>query len=101
MTRIALTTCFTAGLLLAAAQDRPAPDKLVFPSKTGDITFDHAAHAKRENGVCTSCHDKLWPQSTKILLKTGDGCRTCHTAGGKAFQMPGNCGRCHQGADQR
>jgi c(7)-type cytochrome triheme protein len=81
--------------LMVAADDAQPPGKLVFPSKAGDVTFDHAAHVKTEKGECASCHEKLWPRSTKDPIKSSEGCRTCHKAGGKSFEMHGNCARCH------
>ena len=78
----------------AAAEDKRPPEKLVFACKAGEVTFDHAAHLKREQGECTACHDKLWPQS-RIPLKGSTGCRTCHQAGGKSFETKSNCARCH------
>jgi c(7)-type cytochrome triheme protein len=78
-----------------AAQDKKPPFRLVFPSKAGDVTFNHAAHSKREKGDCTTCHDKLWPQSAKVPVKSSDGCSTCHHANGKSFDMKGNCIKCH------
>ncbi|MGA3095823.1 MAG: c(7)-type cytochrome triheme domain-containing protein [Bryobacteraceae bacterium] len=83
------------GGAMAAAQDQKPPEKLVFPNKGGDAIFTHAAHIDREKGECTACHDKLWPQSTKEPLQSSDGCRTCHRAGGRAFEMKGNCVTCH------
>jgi c(7)-type cytochrome triheme protein len=85
------------GLATMAAQDRKPPEKIVFPSKKGATTFLHAAHLQRENGECTSCHDKLWPQSTAEPLKSSAGCNTCHKADGKAFAASdqSNCERCH------
>ena len=79
-----------------AAQAGKAPGKLLFPSKAGDVTFDHGAHLKREKGVCTACHDKLWPQSAKEPLRSSAGCKDCHRAEGKSFDMKGNCAKCHQ-----
>ena len=84
-----------------AAEDNKPPGKLVFPSKAGDVPFEHPAHVKREQGSCTTCHDKLWPQSTKVPLKSSAGCRTCHQAGGKAFDMKDNCQRCHPGGGRK
>ncbi|MGE5647062.1 MAG: c(7)-type cytochrome triheme domain-containing protein [Acidobacteriota bacterium] len=72
------------------------PAKLVFPSNEGPVTFDHAAHAKRGKQGCKTCHDALWPRSTREPLKSSDGCKTCHKPGGQAFEMKGNCARCHQ-----
>lgn len=83
------------GGALTAAQDKTPPEKLVFQSKGGDAVFTHAAHIGREKGECAACHEKLWPQSTREPLKSSDGCRTCHHAGGRAFEMQGNCVRCH------
>jgi c(7)-type cytochrome triheme protein len=88
------------GGLMIAADDAQPPGKLVFPSKVGDITFDHAAHVKREKGECASCHEKLWPKSTKVPLKSSDGCKACHKAGGKSFETRDNCVRCHPTGSQ-
>ena len=77
------------------AEESKPPGKLVFPSKKGDVTFDHPAHLARVKDDCTICHEKLWPQSTKVPLSSSSGCVTCHTAGGKAFEMKGNCDKCH------
>lgn len=84
-----------AGGLMVAADDAQPPGKLVFPSKAGDVPFDHAAHVKLEKGECASCHEKLWPKSAKVPLKSSEGCRVCHRAGGKSFETRGNCVRCH------
>jgi c(7)-type cytochrome triheme protein len=78
-----------------AVQPDGPPAKLVFPSKQGDTPFDHRAHAQREKDDCAVCHDKLWPKSTAEPLKSSAACRTCHTAGGRAFEMQGNCKKCH------
>ncbi len=89
-----LGATLVCGATLAGGDKRP-PGKLMFSSKAGRVTFNHAAHLKREKGDCTPCHDKLWPQSAKAPLKSSDGCRTCHKAGGVSFEMPGNCNKCH------
>ena len=83
------------GSAMAAAQEKKPPEKLVFQSKRSDVVFTHAAHISREKGECATCHEKLWPQSTTQPLKSSDGCRTCHHAGGAAFEMKGNCAKCH------
>ncbi len=89
--------CF---LVLAAAVGLSAatpPKKIEFPSKRGVVAFDHAAHIKRENNACDTCHDKLWPQSTAKPLTSSSGCHTCHKEDGKAFSARAreNCDRCH------
>ena len=92
-----------AGFNLMMAQK--APEKLVFPSKMGNVTFDHTAHVKRANNNCAACHDKLFPQSeAPINYKPGihktaetakTSCGGCHNPGGAAFETKGNCGKCH------
>jgi len=99
-----------AGVLLltltAFGQEKKAPAELKFTAKNGDVTFNHAAHIKRENNDCKACHDKIFQQSAKAPLnfKTGmhkpaetakTSCGTCHYAGGKAFETKGNCAKCH------
>jgi len=90
-----------AGGATPAAQDQKPPEKLVFQSKGGEVTFTHAAHVRRENGACATCHAKLWPQSAAEPLTNSDGCRTCHRNDGKAFEMKGNCVKCHPGGGAR
>lgn len=86
------------GGTMVAAQDKQPPEKLVFQSKRGEVAFTHAAHIRRESGECGTCHEKLWPQSTAAPLKNSDGCKTCHRLDGKAFDMKGNCAKCHPGS---
>lgn len=92
--------------LSAVAQEKKAPIKLVLQAKTGNVTYGHAAHAKRAKNDCKVCHDKLWPQSATAPLnfkaamhKTPEAnktsCGACHHAGGTAFESKGNCAKCH------
>ena len=107
---IAVTAVLTlfGGLALVAEekQEKKAPSKLTFTAKTGNITYDHTAHAKREKNDCKVCHDKLWPQDAKAPLNFKAGmhkpaeakkssCASCHVTGGKAFETKGNCTKCH------
>jgi c(7)-type cytochrome triheme protein len=85
-------------LIAAATLVGAQPQKLVFQSKGGDAVFTHAAHIDRAKGECATCHPKLWPQSAKEPLKSSEGCRTCHKAGGPAFESKGNCSKCHPDA---
>jgi c(7)-type cytochrome triheme protein len=78
-----------------AAQDKKPPEKLAFRYKGGEAIFTHATHINREKGECATCHEKLWPESAKEPLTSSDGCKTCHHAGGRAFEMKGNCVQCH------
>ncbi|MGO9095653.1 MAG: c(7)-type cytochrome triheme domain-containing protein [Bryobacteraceae bacterium] len=93
-------------LLSVSAQEVKPPTKLVFQTKMGNVTYDHAAHLKRAKGDCKMCHDKLFQQSAKAPLNFKPGmhkpaeanktsCGACHTAGGMAFPTAGNCAKCH------
>lgn len=100
---------FLAALLVfgvvAVGQEKKAPDKLVFESKMGKVTYDHAKHLERAKGDCKVCHDKLFTQSrAPINFKAGMhkpaeakkiACAACHVAGGAAFETKGNCVKCH------
>ena len=103
---------FSVGLIFAftlgsIAQQKTPPPKVVFESKMGNVTFDHAKHVEREKNDCTVCHDKLFPQSkAPINFKLGmhkpaeakkTSCAACHVAGGRAYQasLPANCKKCH------
>lgn len=87
------------------AQDKKPPQTIVFDSKMGNVTFDHAKHVEREGKKCETCHTKLFPQSREpINFKAGmhkpaeakkTSCAGCHVAGGKAFESKGNCNKCH------
>lgn len=102
-----LVTLNFAGL----AQKKAAPGKLVFQTKMGNVTYDHAKHVVRAKNDCTVCHTKLWPQDAKAPLNFKAGmhkiaergktsCATCHVAGGTAFVTTGNCAKCHVKATQ-
>jgi c(7)-type cytochrome triheme protein len=101
-------------LTASLAQEKKAPSpptKLEFAAKTGKVTYDHAAHAKREKNDCKVCHPALWPQDAKAPLNFKVGamhkgaeakktsCAKCHVEGGTAFAAKGNCtGKCHNNA---
>ena len=89
------------GGAMVAAQGKKPSEKLVFQAKGGVVIFTHSTHINREKGQCAACHDKVWPQSVKEPLKSSDGCRTCHHLGGRAFEMKGNCVKCHPSSDAK
>ena len=101
---------FLAALLtfvtsIAPGFQEKGPDKVVFKSKMGDITFDHTKHSDREKKECAVCHPKLFPQSKAPINykaaahKTAEAakasCAACHVDKGTAFASKGNCGKCH------
>jgi len=105
MSAIAAFT-LAAALTISSAQEKKAPEKLVFQSKMGNVTFLHAKHGERAGGDCKVCHDALWPQDAKAPLNFKAGmhkpaeakktsCAACHVSGGKAFASTGNCNKCH------
>ena len=102
-----LVAGFLVAALLGIAADKP-PEKLVFETKMGNVTFQHAKHIEREKNDCAVCHPKLFQQSAKAPLnykpamhKTAEtaktACAACHVAGGAAFATTGNCSnnKCH------
>ncbi len=91
----------------AIAQTKTPPAKIVLPAKTGNVTYDHAAHLKREKNDCKGCHPGLFAQDAKAPVafkpphKNAEdkkaSCGACHRAGGTAFETKGNClnSKCH------
>lgn len=97
-----------AALSLGVYAADKAPDKLVFPAKTGSVTFNHKQHVTAAKNDCKVCHPKLWPQDAKAPLnfkagmhipaekaKTSCAAAGCHVAGGASFATKGNCAKCH------
>ena len=91
--------------LVVYAQPQP-PDKLVFNTKQGNVTFNHGEHVKRAGNDCAKCHDALFAKDKTAPLtfkanihKTAEAsktsCGACHVAGGAAFETKGNCAKCH------
>ena len=93
-----------AGLAVLGQEKKP-PAKLVFEAKNGNVSFDHAAHVKRESNNCKVCHDGVFQQAKAplnfkaALHKTAEAnhtsCGFCHAPGGKSFETKGNCNKCH------
>jgi c(7)-type cytochrome triheme protein len=101
-----LTAGLVALVLVGFAAEKP-PEKLVFESKMGNVTFQHVKHIERAKNDCKVCHEKLFPQSrAPINFKAGmhktaeankTACAACHVAGGTTFATAGNCSnsKCH------
>jgi c(7)-type cytochrome triheme protein len=94
------------GALALVAQDKKPPETLVFSTKNGNVTFQHAAHVMRAKSDCTTCHTKIFQQDSKAPLnykaalhKTAEtaktSCGTCHNPSGPGFETKGNCAKCH------
>ncbi len=85
------------------------PDTILFPSKSGDVTFTHKKHYERLGGDCSMCHTKVFPQSRqplnykKALHRAAEASRTscayCHAVGGTSFAADSNCVKCHAQKD--
>jgi c(7)-type cytochrome triheme protein len=94
-------------VVIALAQTPQPPSKLTFQAKPGAVTYDHAAHLKREKNDCKVCHPVLFVQDSKAPLNfkplhkkfedAKTACGSCHRAGGTAFATAGNCAnsKCH------
>lgn len=91
------------GLAVVAAE---APDKIVYESKLGNVTFDHKKHVERVKNDCKACHDKLFAQAKgqlgnykekmhRVAEEKKTSCAGCHHPGGTAFESKGNCNKCH------
>jgi c(7)-type cytochrome triheme protein len=86
-------------------QEKKPPEKLVFETKMGNVTFEHAKHGERVKGDCTVCHENLFPQAKaplnykekmhQVAEASKTSCASCHHAGGMAFASKGNCAKCH------
>lgn len=94
-TLAAVILALAGSLPLAAAAPKP-PAGIVFPNTAGDVPFNHKAHIAREK-KCATCHDKLFPMSTREPLASSAACRTCHHPKGRAFDTKDakNCKKCH------
>jgi c(7)-type cytochrome triheme protein len=104
LTLLLMTLALVAGIESLLAQ-KP-PEKVVFQTKMGNVTFDHAAHLKRANNDCKTCHTALFKMSATEPInfkanmhKTAEAAKTscgaCHTPGGASFETKGNCAKCH------
>jgi c(7)-type cytochrome triheme protein len=97
--------CSLIGIAVMSAESKTPPAKVTFQAKPGPVTFDHAAHAKREKNVCKTCHTALFAQDAKEPVKfrpphkTDEekkaSCGFCHRTGGEAFASTGKCTTCH------
>jgi c(7)-type cytochrome triheme protein len=91
------------------SKDGAPPETILFPSKSGDVTFTHQKHYERLGGDCSMCHTKLFPQSLaqlnykKALHRAAEADRTscafCHAVGGTSFAADSNCIKCHAQKD--
>ena len=94
---------FAAGMYFA--EEKAPPKEIVFETKNGPVTFDHAKHAERVSNDCKTCHPAVFKQEKGDLgYKAGmhktaeaakSSCAACHVAGGKAFESKANCAKCH------
>jgi c(7)-type cytochrome triheme protein len=105
---LCIVSAWILGGLSVAAQEKKPPATLTFKAMNGNVTFNHAAHIKREKNDCKVCHDALFQQSATAPLNFKAGmhkpaetkhtsCGFCHHQGGQAFSTTGNCtnSKCH------
>jgi len=100
---MALVVVAAGGLF---AEDKKAPEEIVYEAKPGNVTFPHAKHVEAVKNDCKTCHDALFQQAKGNLgdYKAGmhkkaeeakTACGACHHEGGKSFPSKGNCNKCH------
>ena len=71
-----------------------AADTVVYNARTGSVTFDHKAHAKKF--ACKECHSEAIPKKIKIEGKDAHTlCLTCHKKQ-KDAKVSGTCKECHK-----
>jgi c(7)-type cytochrome triheme protein len=110
-----LSFLLVGALMLFAADVKPPTKPLIFKGKPKDVSFDHASHLKATGGKCAPCHEAggkgLFPQKfdqTALKFKGGamhktaveakTSCGTCHHPDPDikgAFDVKGNCVKCH------
>src|SRR4051812_42980723 len=56
------------GSLAQENKSATPPSKLVFEARNGKVTYDHAAHTKREKNDCKICHPVPFAQDAKAPL---------------------------------
>lgn len=102
---VALGLALATAAVLAEGKKEP-PGPIVFETKQGNVTFDHAKHLAANKDDCTACHDKLFKQEKGGALNYKEtmhkkaeaaktSCAACHVAGGASFESKGNCAKCH------
>lgn len=113
---VILFSFLLVGAAMLFAADAKAPTKpLIFKGKPKDISFEHTAHVKANGGKCAPCHEAggkgLFPQKMdqaalkfkggmmhKTAVDARTSCGTCHHADPEmkgAFDVKGNCAKCH------
>ena len=106
---LAIGTAILLTLSIAGiAQQKTPPAKVLFKTKMGNVTYDHAKHLERAKNDCKVCHDKLFPQAQAPLTewkagmhraaeKAKTACGACHNPGGPGFAatVTANCAKCH------
>lgn len=108
---LALLSVLLVGALLFAAT--PPSKPLIFKGKPKDVSFSHTNHVKANDGKCTPCHgpNGLFPQKFdqsalkfkggmmhKNAVEAKTSCGTCHHPNPEmkgAFDVKGNCTKCH------
>jgi c(7)-type cytochrome triheme protein len=116
---VALLSFLLVGALVLFAADVKAPTKpLIFKGKPKDVSFDHTSHVKAEGGKCAPCHEAggkgLFPQKFdqaalkfkggamhKTAVDAKTSCGACHHPDPEvkgAFEVKGNCAKCHNTA---
>ena len=81
-----------AALVIACAVSAVAADVIVYPARTGNVTFDHKAHSSRFE--CKLCHGAGAPSKIAIDKDVAHKlCKGCHA---QRKEGPTRCVDCHK-----
>jgi len=76
-------------------------DIIFKPKKAAQVIYSHDFHVGKLGLKCTNCHYRLYTTveghytATMADMVKGKSCGACHN-GKKAFDVNGNCDRCHK-----
>ena len=99
--------CMAFGIIVILVLTSPAWSKIgggdiIFrPKKAAKVTYSHDFHVGKLGLRCTNCHYRLYTTVeghntvTMADMVKGESCGACHN-GKKAFDVNGNCDRCHK-----
>lgn len=72
------------------------------PAGAASVLYSHDYHVTQKKLKCSECHYRLFTtmaQHHKVTMadmQKGSSCGWCHN-GDRAFDVKGNCGKCHKG----
>jgi len=102
--------CHAEPIASAQGSAMGLPKQAIYPSRLGDVAFNHDLHIEEAGGRCSDCHNSLFPMA-KVSLSgyaddyhreaetAGSSCAACHAPEKESFGSLNNCDRCHEGLE--